>query len=86
MQENELEFEIQNENAVIIAFNNIFDFGTLSQAAPSLTVDQCQRIFDLNKIGTKLDANYVLECVFDGNNNGNNSSDCCEKNKAWQLK
>ena len=86
VEESELEFEIQNENALIIVFNNTCDCGTLSQLTSSPTVDQCRRVFDLNKKRTKLGANHVLECVFNGNNNGNNSSDCCEKNKAWQLK
>ena len=82
VKENELEFEIQNENALIIFFSNRFDCDTLSQSTPSPTVDQCRRIFDFNKIGTKLCANHVLECVFNGNNNGNSSSDCYEEEQG----
>ena len=59
---NEIEFEIQNERAVIIVFNNRFDCSALLPSAPSLmmTVDQCRTVFDvdLDKIGTRL-SNHV---------------------------
>ena len=64
---NELEFEIENERAAIIVFNNRFDCSALLPSAPSLmiTVDQCRTVFDLNKIGTRF-SNHVLECIFNG--------------------
>ena len=40
LKENELEFDIENENALIIVFNNRFDCGTLSQSTPFPTADQ----------------------------------------------
>ena len=84
---NELEFEIQNQNGVIIVFNNRFDCGALLPSTPSLmiTADQCSTIFNLNEIGTRL-LKYVWECVFNGNNYAKNINDCYEKGQLFPPK